>query len=360
MDQIKSYLEKLTGDIRDFSHHKVYGTVKPPLVDFDISDLPAIILDQSDLDFCTGFASSELNTNIQNADSSLVNYLVSKKLSTSLAYRSTLALKYKLVTKAQEYIDLAIAKSNSSINLKILSKLMEEYEDYFCPLYQFSKIKQVRGEYMSWGANLRDACKALVKFGSLPKRLSPYSYRENPPTDRDRDWLADWTNWPLALDQEARKNALESFWVCDGPFDAFDNIRSVLYKNYKAGWKVGVLFGLNWRPEWSQAVVKGCYGTSQGSPHCIWLRGQKIINGEAYIVLQQSGGYRAGDNGLYYLDRDTINKEFAAGYGAFTFKDLPIKTAGYFIENGIMAKDNWLTAMFRVAGNFVSGIIKAS
>src|SRR3990167_5751264 len=35
------------------------------------------------------------------------------------------------------------------------------------PLYQFAKIKQIMGEYESWGADLRSACKSATQFGSL-------------------------------------------------------------------------------------------------------------------------------------------------------------------------------------------------
>lgn len=357
-NEIGIFLEKLSTDIRDFSHHKVYGTVKPPMIDFDVSPLPPIILDQFWLDFCTAFGSSEFNTYIQFSNLSLVDYLLSKKRDPSVAARAALAVRYGLVKTVNEYFNLAKTGMNGALNLQILSKMIEDNGDYFDPLYQFSKIKQVRGEYTSWGANLRDAMKALVKYGSLPKKLAPFTFNENKPTDRDRNFLANWNNWPSSLDQEAVKNGLETFWIIDGPFDAFDNIRSTLYMNYQAGLKVGVLFGLNWRSEWYASIVKGTYDKSEGSAHCIWLRGQKMIDGEPYIILQQSGGRNEGDNGLFYLNRAAINKEFAAGFGAFTAKDLPLKTAGYFIENCIMAKDNWLMSMAKLVGTLISGIIK--
>lgn len=362
MEPFKTFLEKLSTDVRDFSHHKVFGSVLPPLVDFDISPLPPIILNQYFLDFCTGFGSSELNTNMQSSDLSLVDYLNSKKMNPGVLSRANLALKYQLVKTLKEYTDMVNSGTNGEINLKILANLIHENGDYFDPLYQFSKIKQVRGEYAGFGANLRDAMQALVKFGSLKKNQSPFTFAENKPTDKDRDFLANWNNWPKNLDIIAALNKIASFFVCDGPYDAFDNIRSVLYTNYKTNLRIGVLFGLNWRPEWSEdpdgILPEAIYAQSAGSPHCTWLRGQKVINGIPYLKLQQSGGEDMGDRGIYYLPRSVVNKEFAANYGAFTGKNMSPKTAGFLIENGLSVNDNWLKGLWKIAWNFVSDIIK--
>lgn len=325
LETIKFVLEKLPKDIRDFSHHELYGTVAPtsiPNINFDICPLPPIILDQKDLDFCAGFGSSELNT-CQLANISLIDYLNMKGLSSSLNSRASLAVKYKFVDSIAQYLSLASSGQNASVNLKILATLIYENGDYFDPLYQFSKIKQIRGEYMQWGANLRDAANALIKYGSIPKNKSPFTYDEGKTTDRDRNFLANWQNWPATLDIIAAKNKLGAFYSPDGPYDAFDDMRSALYLNSKSGQYAGAIIGLNWRPEWTYApggVIPDISQPSSGGGHLMFVRGQEIINGVPKIKIEQSWSDKFGNKGIFYFGRDTYNSEAAAGFGAFIFK----------------------------------------
>ena len=334
----------LIPDIRDFSHHTVFGTAKIaniPIIDFDISPLPPIILNQIDTDFCTAYGSSGLNTYVQVSDYSLINYLKSKDMDSSLTARSVLSLKYKATDSKTKYLILAQDANNGKENLIILAGLMKDNGDYFDPLYQMSKIKQVRGEYTGYGANLRDACQALTKYGSLPKKQSPFTYKEGKPSDQVRDFLANWLNWPTKLDTIASKWRLGSFFTVDGPYDPFDNVRSLLWANYGQKLPIGVLFGLNWRPEWTlNPFIEGNYGDSAGGPHCVWLRGVKTKNGVPYIVIQQSWDDTVGDKGLFYISREAFNKEFLANYGAFTFKKLSKNLAEYYNGNGIQAPTN--------------------
>jgi len=344
LKQIMFVLERLPDDIRDFSHHTVFGTPSPlniPLVDFDVSSMPPMILNQIDLDFCTGFGSSELNTYAQISDYSLINYLKSKGMKSSLIERSILSVKYGATNSKTEYLVMANEANNGKQNLIILSGLMKENGEYFDPLYQMAKIKQVRGEYTNYGANLRDACQALTKYGSLLKNQSPFTYRENKATDKVRDFLANWANWPAKLDTLAQKWRLGSFFKVDGTYDPFDNVRSLLWANYSQKLPIGVLFGLNWRPEWTaNPFIEGNYSVSTGGPHCIWLRGQKFKNGIPYIAFQQSWDKTVGDNGIFYISREAFNKEYNAGYGAFTFKKLSKNLAEYYNGNGVQAPAN--------------------
>lgn len=324
-NKVLGVLEKIKPDIRDFSHHDLYGTVAPaniPNIDFDVCPLPPIILDQKDLDFCSGFGSSQLNT-CQLANISLVDYLNMKSISSSLASRASLAVKYHLVGSIAEYNALAATGTNASVNLNILANLIYDNGDYFDPNYQFSKIKQIRGEYTQWGANIRDAAQALVKYGSIPKNKSPFTYQEGAATDRERNFLANWANWPAALDIDAAKNKLGAFYTPDGPYDAFDNVRSALYLNSKTNQYAGAIIGLNWRPEWTYAsggIIPDVSQPSAGGGHLMFIRGQKIVNGEPMIRFQQSWSKGFGDKGLYYFGRKTFNSEVAAGFGSFVFK----------------------------------------
>lgn len=191
------------------------------------------------------------------------------------------------------------------------------------PLYQMAKIKQIRGEYASWGANLRDAAQSVVKFGSLPSFFTPYTYSfENPPlkTDKDRNFLANWQNWPTDLNNLAAKDKDLSFFNVDGPYDAFDNIRSALWMHRKE--RRGVLTGMNWEGEWTYAkdsIINGEMVTGNGKGHAISIIGQRTLDGVPYIVLQQTWGNSFGKNGFYYFSGEAINKIVGQGFGIFAF-----------------------------------------
>lgn len=346
-------LEKLPLDLRDFSHDKVFGTTAPlnlPVSSFSISPLPPIILDQIDLDFCTAFASSELDTYFNEADYSLINYLIIRQQPYSLDDRANLAVKYGLVGAADAYINLATQGINGDINVQILSNLIRDNRDYFDPLYFMSKIKQIRNEWQAQGANLRDACNAAVTYGFIKKVQSPFTYDESKPTDKTRDFLANWENWPSALDTLAAVNKIGSYFSVDGPYDAFDNICSALFSNMKTGIPCGVLFGLNWRPEWTYAIggiINDTYQVSSGDGHCVYLDGVEFINGVPYVRMIQTWGTTVGNKGVFFLPRNVINIEFAAGYGAFIFKKLSKDAAAYYNSNSIKVGGNWFLNLLK-------------
>lgn len=362
LKKIKFALEKLPEDIRDFSHHKVFGTITPlniPTVGFDVSPLPAIILDQIDLDFCSAFASTELNTYFDLTNISLIDYLNSKGQNSTLSARADLAVKYKIAASVVTYISSATLKNNSSMNLQILSNLMKDNGDYFDPLFFMSKIKQIRGEYKAYGANVRDACNAAVTYGFIRKNQSPFTYNENKTTDKTRDFLANWLNWPKSLDVLAAINRLGSFFAVDGPYDAFDNFRSALYKNYQTGVNCGILFGLNWRPEWTymaKGMIVDNYTLSLGDGHMVYLRGVTYFNGIPYIKMQQSWGKDIGDNGIFYLPRNVINAEFAANYGAFILKKLSKMLASYYNDNNLQIGSNWLMEGVKLSWSLIKNL----
>lgn len=359
-------LHILPEDKRDLSHDKVFGTLgagEIPNIDFDISPVTCI-LNQYWNDFCTAYSASEGNTILQGIYStpSLVDYLFNLGGDTTLNARAKLAQSLGLMTSA-EYLILAKAGKNADTNKKIIELLQQSDQiPYFCSLWQMAKTKQVRGEWQNFGANLRDAAQSLVKYGSLLKRYSPYTYNEGKPTDRPRDFLANWNNWPAMLDLKAAAFKCGTFWSVDGPLDMFDDIRSVLYKNYLESQKTkqpaaGVMFGLMWRSEWNvlaDGIIKDNYSTPDGSPHCIFIRGQKIINGVPYLKIQASSGKSAGDGGIFYAPRAVINREATIPFGAFTFKDLTLGDARYYNDNNIKISDNWITAAYKVIKTILS------
>ncbi len=103
----KGGLLPLPPDERDFSHSKVFGTLKPqelPFEDFIVAE-PIRIKDQGDSDKCGAYAGCA-------------------------------------VSEDQEEVELN-------------------------PHYQFAKIKQIMGDPEGWGADLRSVCKSFTDYGSI-------------------------------------------------------------------------------------------------------------------------------------------------------------------------------------------------
>jgi len=246
--KMRGGLRELPSDSRDFSRIKVFGMGSlPPNEDFMVAE-PISIEDQKETDFCTAFALSA-------------------------------------VAEDQEGVDLD-------------------------PLYTFAKIKQIEGDWRSWGADLRSACKAAVKFGFIKKENSPFDL-----DNYSRDIVANWENWPKELDDLAKKHRKMSYFRVDDSVDTFNAFRAALWQN-KAK-KCSIFTGTTWRENWNN-VKDGIIPDEPGPPlfgHAIKIFGQKIIIGEPYLIAQQSLGKKEGDNGLLYFSRKVINRDFK--YGAF-------------------------------------------
>lgn len=102
------------GKSKDFSKTVVFGATKAKdIPTTTIGNKPLKIKDQKKLDFCTGFATTE-------------------------------------VSEDQEELELD-------------------------PLFQFAQIKRVIGSFEGYGADLRSAGLALVTYGSLPQKFAPYT-----------------------------------------------------------------------------------------------------------------------------------------------------------------------------------------
>lgn len=276
---------------KDFSHHKVVGTLGASQImnnDFIVAE-PLEILNQYDLDFCAAFSTTEVG---------------------------------------EDLIQIPL-----------------------CPLWQMAKIKQVMGSWQSYGADLRSACKAAITFGFLPRVLSPFTHMTgNQSTDKDRDFIANWANWPANLDLQASPNEMGSYLSVDGPNDDFNNIRSALLNSKNTGIKQTVEFGLMWRPEWTNApggiIPEANYSIPEGDGHAIKFFGQKtVIQGkEPYLVMQQSWGDSVGDHGKFYFPRSVINLEAKSGFGIFIFNPASKSKAQMIIswQNLLTALSNLL------------------
>ena len=283
----KGGLRKLPRDDRDFSL-SLLGAISEstiPAVDFMVSD-KVFIHDQGNSDCCTGFSLTA-------------------------------------VSEDQEEIELS-------------------------PEYTFAKIKQIQGNWQSWGGDLRAGCKAAVKFGFLEK--SPYTLDLR----KGRAFIANWANWPLSSDLNAKQHAKISYFAVDGPNDRFGNILSALWLNKDK--KQSVYTGATWRGAWNThtGIIPKKYG-SGGVGHAFKVCGQKIINGERYLVIQNSFGDDYGDKGFNYFPREVVNKEFV--YGCYQFADKPAEEIKQImaivplpktIEKPKLLKDKILTFIYKI------------
>ena len=181
------------------------------------------------------------------------------------------------------------------------------------PLYLFSKAKQIQKEWESWGTDLRSIAKAIVKYGTIEQKDSQYD------VDKERCFIADWKTWDILLDEKALIHRKRSFFNAGGHNNTFDSIRASLwqYRNKKCL----VLTGVVWESEWTNApygkIPKEKGGALFG--HAIAIIGQKIIQGEPYLVAQLSNGTDIGDNGLFYFPKEVVNRTF--NFGAILFID---------------------------------------
>lgn len=276
------------GKRSDISHAVVFGVAPLPTQDFEVAS-PLRIKDQKDLDFCTGFATSEINEDQEG----------------------------------------------------------EEMD----PLFQFAAIKRQMKEWKSYGADLRSAGLALVNFGSLPQRLAPYQIGDKT-RDYLANW-ANYpdTLWQRAYPFKKQTmafvdgpydlfgNIIMTLWQ-----NRLEKRSVLLGTIFRKSW-VKVPGGVI--PEWTAADPDDILGG-----HCIKGFARKTIKGKVYLAIQNSWGEDFGQHGIYYFPASVVNKEFGP-YGQITFVDMDPEDAHYYNENGISINDNWLLQLVKIFAAFI-------
>ena len=262
--QIVGGLRELPFDSRDFSLDKVFGTINIKTIpdkDFMVSD-KIFIKDQKTSDICVAAASCG-------------------------------------VSEDQEGVPLSM--------------------EWF-----FSQVKKIEGNWETWGANLRDACKTAVEIGFLEKVEAQFDISNG------RNFIADWENWSPKLSEKALIHRKKSYFRVDGPYDNFNNCRAALWQHRED--KASILTGVIFQRGWNEAKdgIIDFEGDSLFG-HALKISGQKKINGKWYLVGQLSNGINNGNNGLFYFSQDIINKYFKfKEFGAYQFIDLPPEEAKVF------------------------------
>lgn len=171
--------------------------------------------------------------------------------------------------------------------------------------YNYAKTLQIMNAPATFqGADLKTAFSVPVTkfFGLLPANLAPITWEKNGQT-----YAADYKNWPESLDVEARKNLKDAYFMIDGPYDCFDNIRSVIWAHRLERRTVGV--GTPWYFEYETVGPSGILpqGKVQGSWHAHKICGWKTLNSIEYLISKSWQGPAFGDNGYVYFSRDEFN-----------------------------------------------------
>ena len=183
-----------------------------------------------------------------------------------------------------------------------MSEFQEEVELY--PPYSFALSKEISGDADEWGQDLRTALKSHTNYGAIEKGLTDINGRK----------LSDYPD----LLSEAQKHLKKSFFNVSGGYDHFDIIRASMW-HFRAK-KQGVALGVLWSWDLSEKQLTGTVEAGFGHAlYCIGWKGD-------YLIVVNSYGKEAGENGRHYLHRDTVN-HFVKQYGAFMMVDMPKEEA---------------------------------
>ncbi len=179
------------------------------------------------------------------------------------------------------------------------------------PSYTFAYSKMLTRDKESWGQNLRDICRAHVKAGAIEKP-APSVHTHSV------DYLRDITNWTPEDRVNAEAHRKASFFAIKGQYDAFGNLQSSLWRFQSKNCLA--IFGVQWTWNPTQIVMDED-GESNLGGHALLAIGAIERDGKPYIVVQNSWGTGAGENGRHYFGREVINK-YAAMYGMYMFVDI--------------------------------------
>lgn len=241
-------------------------------------------------------------------------------------------------------------QGNSDFCTAYSAVTLSEYQEGIdlSPEYQMMKTRRIMGEIESWGGDLRSACKALVKYGSLPEIRLPEEFKYN---GNNREFVLNWNNWAKEIDKEAAIQRKSSYYKVSGRYDTFDDYRCTMWANI--GEKRAILTGAVFKDEWIQAgrgIIPKKYSDEGGFAHAFIIVGSKEIEGELYLIAQLSNGSDIGDKGFFYFPREVVNREFT--FGGYTFKDIDSNNIKYLISHDLDISKLWRAKLFQSINSF--------
>ena len=226
------------------------------------------------------------------------------------------------------------------------------------PEYAFYKTRVIQGgDPHTWGANQYDALKAWTKFGGIEPKDSPYKFEE-----KGQYFIEDPKNWESIreeLDKRAAMHKKESYLEVDGYGNLFDSIRAALWDSYltynatkNISLKRAVIAGVYWQPDWQSITSKAPDSINKNLAHQVIFRGCKNVNGEPYLICQNSWGADRGDKGLYYFSKEVVNSK--AFIFAFQFADVDpeeLKKAQWtllqLMTDYLVLLSKWIKVLFK-------------
>lgn len=235
------------------------------------------------------------------------------------------------------FVDVDQGESDLCTGFSVAAANGDQEDVQFAPEYQFAMTKMLEGDFKSWGADIRVACSSAVKFGSLPKRVAPWSLAE-----KGRDFVANWENWPDELRKIAYNYAKGSYLTVTGPYDLFDNMRATMWANRVE--RRSIVTGLLWRYSWTYSpggIIPASGYEETGVPHAFRIAGFQKINDVIYAVAPLTNGRTIGDSGVFYIPREVINRECKPQWGYYTFKDATPDEIKYLLNKGLTVKSLW-------------------
>src|SRR6185312_8017731 len=156
-DKIKFGLEKLSLDLRDYSHDENFGTLgagQLPTEDFTIYDSFKYTI-------VWGDTLSKIAKNFGFEVYEIMNSNPSIKDANKIRVGQIITIPSRPI-KILNQLDLDFCTAFTASELQ---KLLHGVD--VDPYYQMAKIKQIRGEYKAFGANIRDAAQSVIRYVSL-------------------------------------------------------------------------------------------------------------------------------------------------------------------------------------------------
>lgn len=169
--------------------------------------------------------------------------------------------------------------------------------------FTVAKVSETAGAVLTEGAPALDAMQSAVKFGLLEAKNAPAGMTWE---EKGVDFISDWHNWPMPLDELAAPREKTSVLSVNGPHDAFDNIRSAI-----ASHKRHVALATQWFMEFNDAAGDGSVQVPDArgpySWHMYEAMDYDVIGGVEKIRVKPHEGKGYGQNGYAWFDRQTID-----------------------------------------------------
>lgn len=251
----------------------------------------------------------------------------------TLPFKEVLPDSFKLpqpVIKDQGASDLCSAFATTS-----MSEIQESIE--LSPLYSFALGKSLTNDSDSWGQDLRTAMKAH-QIGDIPESVADFKLKDV--LNKNSRYLNEWKDHKTIREKYKK----QSYFKVTGLYEPFDNIRAAIWKfrEQKQAVAIGVVW--SWNVKEKFLTVRN---SNQGQfGHAIFVFGWEKVDGEDYLLVQNSYGKNAGINGVHWISRDIVNA-YVDKYGAFMMVDMPSEKAKTMLEFGITESDGYLIQLLK-------------